>query len=86
MVVGISKKVGGDKDTKTRWRDDNEMREKSQTCGYRKIPLSLLPMLQHSCRLVSKTGRCEVAFLVDKERSILCSPTPMVAGKFGKPF
>ena len=36
---------------------------KNQTCGHKKIPLTLLPILQLTSGLISKTGGSKVVFL-----------------------
>ena len=58
-------------DIMTKWRDDDFTSEKSQTCGHRKIPLTLLSVFQSPPELVSKTQSCETVFLNQCRKNLL---------------
>ena len=76
--------VGGNGKTRTRWGCTYQ-KKNSQTRGYRKIPFTLLPMLQFPSGLVSKPGRLEVLF-PSRSRKYLyfdkSMPIPKGGGRF----
>ena len=55
--------ICGVAETMKRWQRVHISKGGNQTYGHRKIPLTLISVLQPPSGPVSKTGRCEVVFL-----------------------